>query len=466
MTGNASMRIRTSVLVSLVAACLVPAVLVSGKATAQTLDDAFASAYRNNPRILAQRAKVRATDETVPQALSNWRPSLSFTGETGLSRVDSNIATPSLQHREPKTLSLDVTQPIFRGGRTLAATSQAENQIKAERARLISIEQTVMFEAATAYLDVFRDMAVLQLNINNEQVLRRQLEATRDRFQVGEITRTDVFQAEARLARATADRIQAESNLEASRAAYQNVVGEPAPSQLVLPKVPTGIPQSKLEAGKIASANNPNVTAADYDARAATDNVDVVWGELLPTVSLVGTASKEYESSTERSIISTLEGTVRVSVPIYQTGAVYSRLRAARQSVGERRSLIDKERRDATQTAARSYENLLAAHARVDQFLAQIRASTVALEGVEREAAVGSRTVLDVLDAEQELLDAKVNHVRAQRDELVNAYELQSALGYLTAANIKLGVERYDPDEHYREVRGKWVGGKSKGGVN
>jgi outer membrane protein len=434
-------------------------------AWSQTLEDALAAAYRNNPSLLAQRAKLRSTDEQVPQALANWRPTVELSGSTGLSRVDSNVATQRLQHREPNSVNLDITQPLFRGGRTLAATSEAENTVRAERARLVSIEQRVLLDGSTAYLDVFRDMAVLELNRNNEQVLRRQLEAARDRFQVGEITRTDVFQAEARLARATADRVQAEGNLEASRAAYTNVIGEPPPGKLVLPIPPPELPTSKDEAVRVATVQNPNVTAAEFDQRAALDRVDGVWGELLPTVSLTGTVSKDYDSSSDKSIISTVEGLVTVTIPLNTTGATYSRLRAARQTVGERRNLIDKERRDAAQIASRAWETVQATRARVDSLTTQIRASTVALEGVEREAAVGSRTVLDVLDAEQELLDAKVNHVRAQRDELVATYELLSSVGLLNAKTLKLNVDFYDPSEHYFEVRDKWLGGKSKGGI-
>lgn len=438
---------------------------LSPDAWGQVFEDALAAAYRNNPSLLAQRAKLRSTDEQVPQAIANWRPTVEVNSSTGLSRVDSNVATQRLQHREPNSVSLDITQPLFRGGRTLAATSEAENTVRAERARLVSIEQRVLLDGATAYLDVFRDMAVLELNRNNEQVLRRQLEAARDRFQVGEITRTDVFQAEARLARATADRTQSEGNLETSRAAYTNVIGESPPGKLVLPKPPAELPASKEEAMRTAITQNPNVAAAEFDQRAALDRVDGVWGELLPTVSLTGTVSKEYDSSSDKSIISTVEGLVTVKIPLNTTGSTYSRLRAARQTVGERRNLIDKERRDAAQVASRAWETVQSARARVDSLTTQIRASTVALEGVEREAAVGSRTVLDVLDAEQELLDAKVNHVRAQRDELVATYELLSSVGLLIAKTLKLNVDFYDPSEHYNEVRDKWLGGKSKGGV-
>ena len=213
---------------------------------AQNINDAMAEAYRNNPQLLAQRARVRATDEQVPQALAGWRPTVDMTADAGGARYETNIpssSSPARQDREPKSTKVELTQPLYSGGRTLAATSEAENNVKAERARLITVEQRTLLDAATAYLDLYREIAVLDLNISNEQVLRRQFEATRDRFQVGEITRTDVFQAEARLARATADRIKAAGDLDIARATYVKVIGTPPPSGPALPAAPDRLPE-------------------------------------------------------------------------------------------------------------------------------------------------------------------------------------------------------------------------------
>ena len=291
------------------------------------------------------------------------------------------------------------------------------------------------------------------------------MEATRDRFQVGEITRTDVFQAEARLARATADRIKAEGDLEISRASYVKVVGAAPSAKPVLPASPDRLPDDKDKAIRDAAVRNPAVVAAEFDQRAAKDRVDGAEGELLPTFRIVASAGKDWESSNESSRISNLEAKLKFSMPLYEAGATYAKVRGAKQTAAERQNLIDKERRDAVQTATRAWDILLSARARVDSFDSQIKAATVALEGVEREAAVGSRTVLDVLNAEQELLDAKVNHVRAQRDELVAAFELKSAVGLLTALDLALKVELYDPAVYYDESRGKWFGTSVKGGA-
>lgn len=436
-------------------------------ATAQTLADALAAAYLNNPTLLAARAGLRATDEEVPQALTNWRPDVSVTADTGFSQISNTRNTDSDidQTRRPSSYGLEVTQPLFRGGRTLAATSEAENNVRAERARLMSTEQTVLTDAVSSFMNVFRDLAVLKLNVNNEQVLKRQLEATRDRFEVGEITRTDVHQAEARLARAVADRIQSEGDLEASRANYENIIGEASPGDLQMPPLPAQTPESKEDALKLAATKNPDVIGAEFDRRAALDNADQVWGELLPELELSGSWSRDYESAAECCRSTTTALSLNLTVPIYQQGAVYSRLREARQDAAERTLLIDQERRDAVEAASAAWESLITARARVKAFNAQIDANVVALEGVEREAAVGSRTVLDVLDAEQELLDSRVAHVRAQRDEVVATYQLLAAVGRMTARDLELPVTRYDPREHYKQVRDKWFGGESRGGV-
>lgn len=449
-------------------ACAVASGILPFGARAQGIADALAEAYRNNPQLLAQRARVRATDEQVPQALAGWRPTVDMTADTGTARYETNIpssSSPALQHREPKSTKLELTQPLYRGGRTQAATSEAENNVKAERARLVTVEQRVLLDAATAYLDLYREIAVLDLNVNNEQVLRRQLEATRDRFQVGEITRTDVFQAEARLARATADRIKAEGDLEIARASYVKVIGAAPPAAPALPASPDQVPEDKDKAIRDAAVQNPAVIAAEFDQKAAKDRVDGAEGELLPTFRFVASAGKDWESSNESSRISNLEAKLKFSMPLYEAGATYAKVRGAKQTAAERQNLIDKERRDAVQTATRAWDTLQSARARVDSFDSQIKAATVALEGVEREAAVGSRTVLDVLNAEQELLDAKVNHVRAQRDELVAAFELKSAVGLLTAERLRLAVDLYDPVVNYDESRDKWFGTSVKGGV-
>lgn len=423
---------------------------------AETLQDALVSAYENNPTLKAQRAKLRAVDEGVPQALSGWRPTVRASGDTGIERRDSSTAsTNQPERRTPGSVALSVSQPIFRGGQTVAGTGRAENLVRAERASLTAVEQNVLRDVATAFTNVVRDQAVLELNTNNEQVLRRNLEAARDRFEVGEITRTDVSQAESRLARARADRIQAEGNLASSRAVYENVVGV-LPGILVAPAPIGEVPESLQSTLDIASRENPGLILAEFTELAANDNVDLTFGELLPTLSLDGTLSKAYDQTARGSETESAKISAVLSVPLYQAGAVTSRVRQSRQVANQRKIEVEIARRAAREASTRAWEALATVGARITSIQAQILSAEIALEGVREEAAVGSRTVLDILDAEQELLDARASLVRATRDELVARIDLLAAIGRLTAEALDLPVAVYDAETHYIEVRDKF----------
>ncbi|GAB6053224.1 TolC family outer membrane protein [Magnetospira thiophila] len=435
-----------------------------GAASGMTLEEALITAYGNNPTLKSQQASLRASDELVSQAISNWRPTVSVSADVAKERdtLNSRAGTQRDQYRSPMSMSATVSQPLYRGGRTLAQTDKAEAQVRGQRADLLVQEQNVLLDAATAYLNVLRDRAVVDLNISNESVLQRQLEATQDRFRVGEITRTDVSQAEARLAGAVADRIQAEGDLEVSRANFANIIGQ-MPEGLEKPPVVDGLPESLEAALALALDANPSVQSSSEDELAAMHNIDLIKGELLPTVTLSGTASRSLDSVSETSSNNNLEAKVSLSVPLYQSGSVYSRLRAARQEASQQRMTLEQARRDAIESASRAWEELSSGRARIKSIEAQIKAAEVALDGVQREATVGSRTVLDVLDAEQELLNAKVSLVRAQRNEMVAVYNLKAAVGQMTAVGLGLPVAPYDPKQHYEEVRDKWFGGTSTG---
>lgn len=433
----------------------------AGKGTAggEKIEDVLANAYNSNPTLLARRARVRSNDELVPQALSNWRPTVAITADAGRTKTVSNTFTPrySSQIRNPHSIGVSLTQPLYRGGRTMAATDQAENTVMSERALLDVTEQSILLNTATAYMNVVRDQAVVQLNINNEQVLRRQLEAAQERFRVGELTRTDVSQAEARYSLATADRVQAEGNLQASRATYQNIVGRPSES-LSPPGPLKNLPTSLEEAMARATAENPNVVSTEFTHRAAEAAVDLIRGELLPSVALVTSLERSDNAAGIDTRSDTMTAIVNLTVPIYQSGSEYSRLRQQKHVSGQRRIESDQAKRDAAEAASQAWEAVVTARARKRSYAAQIKASELALAGVEEEAKVGSRTILDVLDAEQELFNARVNLVRSQRDELVAAYQLKSAVGEMTAKSLALPVELYDPAQHYEDVRGKWIG--------
>jgi len=436
-------------------------------ADAETLREALVKAYMNNPTLNAERASVRATDEGVAQALSNWRPEVSWSGSISRSRNENNARTGDdrTQNLQPVTSSFSVTQPLFRGFQTQAATAEAEANVDAARYRLLESEQEILLNAVLAFSNIVRDQAVLELNRNNEQVLRRQFEATTDRFEVGELTRTDVSQAQARFAKATADRIQSEGDLETSRATYEQVIGD-IPTDLEVTPLPTDLPGAVEEVIERAQESNPTFLAAIADEKAAMENIEEVAGQLLPELDLTASADTNLESSSEGSRSDSMSIGVSLTVPFYQQGSVYSQVRQAKQTAAQRRMDMEQARRTVVESARTSWEGLVTARARIQSFLAQIRAAEVALDGVQREAAVGSRTVLDVLDAEQELLDAKVSLVRAQRDELVALFELKQAIGGLTADKMRLDTGIYDPKVHYEEVRDAWVGTSSVGDID
>ncbi len=448
------------------AACAAISLLLSsGSAGAESLIEALVDAYNSNPQILAERANLRATDETVPQALAGWRPTVTFTGSVGPQRVTS--APPSVISSNfnsiAQTYDVNVTEQVFNGGRTVAQTAQAEKTVQAERARLVATEETVFLSVVQAYLDVVRDQATLGLAINNEQVLRKQLEATSDQFRVGTVTRTDLAQAEARLAAATASRLQAEGNLQVSRANFERAVGHP-PEKLSQPNFRPVLPTTRADAIHLAATNNPNVIAAIFTEDAARDQIEVTRSQLLPQVAIVGDVNRQVDTIFPNHETTTGSVVARVTVPLYEGGAVYSQTRQATEVVGQRYRQTDDARRAAVQGATQAFEQVASGRAQVVSLRATIKAAEIALEGVRQEAMVGSRTILDVLNAEQELFTDRVQLVTAQHDLALAEFTLAQQIGQLTAPDLKLPVKLYDVDSHYRSVRDKWLGfGANKG---
>ena len=427
--------------------------------SADTLLESLAAAYSTNPVILAARAELRAVDEQVPTALSNWRPTVQITGSAG--KVGTNLKSgffSSNENRTPRSAAAELSQPLYRGGRTLAETKRADHRVMSERAQLRSTEQSVLLDAATTYMNVLRDMSVLDLSVKNETRLRRQLEAARDRFSVGEVTHTDVIQSEARVSNAVADRVQAQGDLDSSRDTYIRVIGTP-PVNLQWPEPLGELPDDKEDATIQALHGNPDVIAAINNGNAAADDVDLVLGEFLPSVSLNGSLETASETSSTDSVSKRAELMATLSVPIYQAGLVSARVREAKQISAQRQREIDDAKRLVVEDAARAWEVLESSRAQVAAFTDSVRANKVALEGVEQEASVGLRTTLDVLDAEQELFEAEVDLVRARRNTAVAAFSLSAAVGTFNAVNLSLPVSIYDETEHYDEVRWKFWGG-------
>ena len=454
MAGNRFRTRRAALILGLAAA-------VSGTPApvrAASLSDALATTYRTNPDLKAARRELGATNEAVPQALSGWRPEVSVEGSVGKQRLDQKSTFFSDEvYSTPYRGQFEVRQPVYRGGRNQANIERAVSQVGAQRAQLTNTEQDVLLRAVRAYMNVWRDQAILRLNKNNVSVLRRQLEATQDRFEVGEVTRTDVSQAQSRLSRAIADRVDAAGALESSRAVYAEVVGRP-PESLEQPEPAGKLPDSADAAVAAALENNPQVRSARFAEVAARRNVRAITGELLPEVEVVGRASRGGNSTSAESSQETLEILAQVSIPLYQRGAVFSRMREAKQTANQRRLQLRSAKRQIEQEAVSAWEDLQAARAQIKAIEDQVRAAEIALEGVRQESKVGARTVLDVLDAEQELLNAEVDLIRAQRNEIVAAYSLLAAMGRLTAKDLGLPVEVFNVEKAYENVRNKLWG--------
>ena len=441
-----------------VAIGVVVSVPAAGGVMAETLTDALVQAYTTNPELLAARASLRSVDEGVPQALAGWRPTVSFSASVTEQHISINNSADSTGLTNAQ--SLTITQNVYDGGSTVAATRSAEATVLAQRASLASTEQVVLFDVVTSYSNVVRDAAVVELNINNERRLERQLEAARDRFAVGEITRTDVAQAESRLARAKAERRQAEGDLASSKATYQRAVGRPPGQLQPAPRV-DGLPATVDEVIEFAKKQNPSVLASVYSERAEQADVRTLEAALLPSVDLQGQWSRNdgvQSSSSSSSLNQGVAVTATLTVPLYQAGSVTSQIREQKEIASQARLSISQTQREAVESATQAWEALQSARALIVSLNEEVAAQRIALDGVQQEATVGSRTVLDVLDAEQELLNAQVDLVRQERDEVVTEFQVLAAMGFLTAEGLGLPVQRYDVEANYKRVRNKWWG--------
>lgn len=441
-------------------ACWSAAVLAfagwTGAAHAASLYEALATAYATNPTLEAARAQLRATDENVPQVLSEWRPTVLGTVQGGHEWDQQNKPIDLDLEKNPRSYGVTVRQPIFDGFGTVAGTSLAENQVQAGRAQLTDTEQTVLLAAVTAYMNVVRDAAVLDLNRNNEKVLQRQLEATQARFDVGELTRTDVAQSEASLQGAIAARIQAEGQLTTSQAIYRQIIGD-EPVDVAMPTETPALPSSREESVAL-SQSTPAVRAAQFQERAAKDDIDVQFSDMLPTVSVEGSWQRAQDLGQLESEEDVGSIIGQVTIPLYQAGAPDSRVRQSKQVYMQSKRLTDQALRAAEREAVNSWTALQTATAQARSFEEQVRANEIALDGVRQEQEVGARTILDVLDAQQALLTSQVSLVSSQTDRVVAEYRLVAAGGALTAQNLALNVEFYDPTLHYDKVRNKFIG--------
>ncbi len=430
----------------------------SGPALAETLRQALSSAYKYNPQLDAQRAQLRANDEDIARANAGYRPKINATADVAFQNTNVRPDSVSEGVTHPKGYDVTLNQPIFQGFRVLNGVREAEGLVRAAREQLRIVEQAVLLQAATSYMDVVRDQAIVRLRENNVNVLSKELKATQDRFAVGEVTRTDVAQAQARRALAVSQLDLARANLKANRAVFERVVGHP-PSNLVTPSTPDKyLPKSQEEAQAVAGREAPALVQSMYNEQAARATVDKVWGELLPSVNVQATYSNDYNTSRTTDQSENTQVRAQLSVPIYEGGEVRARVRQAKHLHVSRLQQIEQFRAEAQATAVSAWSRLQASKAQLQSDQVAVQAGRTALQGVREEERVGQRTVLDVLNAEQELVNAEVQLATTQRDVIVNSYALLQAVGRLNAQELGLTSAVYDPDVHYHEVRRKWFG--------
>jgi outer membrane protein len=442
-------------------------------AAADTLEWALVQAYQNNPSLNAQRATLRATDENVPQALSGYRPKLSLTATGGYNYENSTSQLPLggfltttqfAQQFLSRTVGATGSYTLYNGLQTANRTRQAESQVEGARETLRVTEQQVLLDAATAYMNLLRDQAVLDLQRRNVEVLTEQLKQTRDRFNVGEVTRTDVAQAESRLAAGRSQLLGAQSNYVTSQANYRRVIGvDPgrlAPGTPVDRLSPSVLPQA-IQQGQ---AQSPSVLAAAYGVDIAELAVKISEGSLYPSLTVNATLLQGTNPGFETLRETSAAVIGQLTVPIYQGGAEFSAIRQSKETLGQQRLNLDVNRDQARATVVQSWGQLDAAKAQIEATTAQVNAAEIALNGVREEARVGQRTTLDVLNAQQELVNARVALVTAQHDRVVASYTLLAAVGGLSMPHLGLNVLIYDPMVHYQQVRDAWIGVRNPDG--
>ena len=433
-------------------------------ASAETIASALSKAYVGNPQLKAEQARQRATDELVPQAKSGWRPTV--TTNSDVLRVyrgtrSTTVGNPVPAYRKSDALiggfAINLTQPVFDGFRAESELREADATVRAGNQNLLAVEQQVLLDGAIAFMNVIRDREIVDYRRVSVGNFAEQVRAATARFEVGEVTRTDVAQADARAAEARGLYAVSVSDLETSVANYIRVIGV-KPGRLIFPPISPRVPKTLRQAIAIAGETNPQILAAAYVEEAAEANIGVQKSDLLPKLNfeasyLIDNTSTNLVGRTRSGIIA---GTL--SVPIYQSGRVYSHIRQAKQISSQRRLEVLDAQRLVREQVVTAWHRLKAAAETIVAAREAVAANKVALEGVRQEAQVGTRTTLDVLNAENELVDTQVALAISQREQIVAGYQVVAAIGHMTAADLRLSVGIYDPDLYLNQVRDKWFG--------
>ncbi|WP_159008014.1 TolC family outer membrane protein [Bradyrhizobium sp. S69] len=453
------------------AAVLLMALVGPAPALADTIEAALVRAYQGNPQLNAQRAQVRSTDENVPQALSGYRPKVAITASAGYQYLDSlstQGATPNTfeDHgaNAPRSAGITATQTLYNGNQTANKTRAAESQVSGAREALRVLEQGVLLNAATIYMDYLRDAAIVEVQKSNTRVLEQTLKQTQDRFNVGEVTRTDVAQSEAQLAAGRTQQLQAESNLTTTRSNFRRIIGNEPEALAPGSPVDRFLPATLPSAVELSLTDNPNVTAAMFGIDVNFLQVKVNEGALLPTLTAQVAVQQSYEQllTTYRSFGAS--AIAQLTIPVYQGGAEYSLIRQSKENLAQQRLVLEQTRDQTRANTVTAWGQLVAGKAQVASAQSQVTASEIALNGVREEAKAGQRTTLDVLNAQQALVNARVALVTAQHDRVVASYSVLNAVGRLSPIVLKLPTTTYDPSVHYQQVRDSWAGVRTPDG--
>ncbi len=439
-------------------AIVLPVLCSVQSAYAISLEEALIHAYNFNPSLKAERAAHEATNEQLPQAYSGFLPtvSASYSKEKDKEKL---VARPT-STTHPTSKSISITQPVFDGFDSWYQIKQAKNNILVADSQLRKVEQAILTDAVIAYIDVVRTHEIVNLSRNNENVLSEQLKATKDRFELGETTRTDVSQSEARLSRAQSDRIKAEGDYIQAKAEYKRVFGIEADDTMAMPSNLPRIPNNFEDVLARTLANNPDVYLAKYKKESLKNSVRRAKSSLLPSVSIVGSMSRQTGLSSTRVSTDIDNDTValNVSIPLYQAGAEYSAIRQAKNNERSAQYLYSEARDQAISKATTAWQQVVTTRANTRANISNVKSAKLALEGVRQEQEVGARTTLDVLDAEQELFIAQLNLVTAVRNSVLAVYNVKSAMGELTAGSLELDVALYNPNKHLNDIKYKFIG--------
>ena len=441
---------------------------------ADTIEAALVRAYQNNPQLNAQRAQVRITDENVPQALSGYRPKVAVTASAGYQYTDSlstqggdaNTLVKTNLHgaNPPRSVGATITQTLFNGQQTANRTRAAESQVSGAREALRFLESSILLSAATIYMDYLQNSAIVEVQKSNVRVLEQTLKQTRDRFNVGEVTRTDVAQSEAQLAAGRTQLLTAEANLNTTRSNFRRIIGNEPVALAPGSPVDRYLPPTLPAAVELSMTQNPNVTAAMFGIDVSYLQVKVAEGALLPTVTLQASVQQTYEQSLIQYRSFGASAITQLTVPIYQGGGEYSLIRQSKETLAQQRLALEQTRDQARANVVTAWGQLLAGKAQVQSAQAQVAASEIALNGVREEAKAGQRTTLDVLNAQQALVNARVALVTAQHDRVVASYSVLDKVGRLSPQVLNLPTTVYDPSVHYHQVRDSWAGVRTPDG--